>query len=282
LLTSDLNAQDSAIVSFSIGNKYAFQGNIRINYESSGSPYSYSEFIIGDTIIDGRHYFKFFKPQGPLWGVPDTIITFRRADSFSVYQYNILYAYEDTIFNFKDIIGTVYHYDDAFNYYTLISKDSIYIFGERDSTIGILYRNGSFYRYASKLFLINFDVYNLLYEVHLELRGAIINGVYYCDSTLVSVNSQLNTNLSDYALYQNYPNPFNPLTTISFTLPSRSFVTLKIFDLLGREVATIVSEELSVGNYSRQWNASNISSGIYFYRLQAGSFIETKKLIFLK
>ncbi len=85
-----------------------------------------------------------------------------------------------------------------------------------------------------------------------------------------------------FSLNQNYPNPFNPSTTISFTLPSRSFVTLKIFDLLGREVAIIVSEEMSAGNYTRKWNAANMSSGIYFYRLQAGSFTETKKLVLLK
>jgi len=83
-------------------------------------------------------------------------------------------------------------------------------------------------------------------------------------------------------LEQNYPNPFNPSTTIQFTLPSRSFVSLKVFAVIGREVATIVSEELSAGSYSRTWNAANMSSGIYFYRLQAGTFTETKKLILLR
>ncbi|MFZ1978969.1 MAG: YCF48-related protein [Bacteroidota bacterium] len=85
-----------------------------------------------------------------------------------------------------------------------------------------------------------------------------------------------------YALSQNYPNPFNPSTTIAFALPSRSFVTLKIYDMLGREVALLASEELAAGNYTRQWNAASLSSGIYFYRLEAGSFIQTKKLILLK
>jgi hypothetical protein len=85
-----------------------------------------------------------------------------------------------------------------------------------------------------------------------------------------------------YCLDQNYPNPFNPTTTISFSLPSKSFVSIKVFDLIGREVATIISEELQPGNYSRQWNAEYISSGIYFYRLRANSFTETKKLILLR
>ena len=85
-----------------------------------------------------------------------------------------------------------------------------------------------------------------------------------------------------FSLGQNYPNPFNPTTTISFALPSRSLVTLKVFDLLGREVATIVSGEMSAGNYSKQWNASKFASGVYFYRLEAGSYTETKKLLLLK
>jgi photosystem II stability/assembly factor-like uncharacterized protein len=83
-------------------------------------------------------------------------------------------------------------------------------------------------------------------------------------------------------LFQNYPNPFNPSTTISFSIPSKSFVSLKVFDALGRKVSTLITEELSAGNHTRQWNAQNISSGVYFYRLQAGLFIETKKLILLR
>jgi endoglucanase len=86
----------------------------------------------------------------------------------------------------------------------------------------------------------------------------------------------------NYSLMQNFPNPFNPLTTISFDIPSRTFVSLKIFDLLGKEIASIVSEEMSTGTYSRQWNATNMPSGIYFYQLRAGSYTETKKLVLLR
>ncbi|MEW6655066.1 MAG: T9SS type A sorting domain-containing protein, partial [Bacteroidota bacterium] len=85
-----------------------------------------------------------------------------------------------------------------------------------------------------------------------------------------------------FNLEQNYPNPFNPATTISFSLPSKTFVSLKVFDALGREVSILVSEELPAGTYSSQWNASGLPSGVYFYRLQAGSFVDTKKLILLK
>ena len=85
-----------------------------------------------------------------------------------------------------------------------------------------------------------------------------------------------------FALEQNYPNPFNPSTMISFSLPTKSFVTLKVFDVIGREVTTLASEEKNAGTHQLQWNASSMPSGIYFYRLQAGSFTETKRLIVLK
>ena len=85
-----------------------------------------------------------------------------------------------------------------------------------------------------------------------------------------------------YRLYNNYPNPFNPSTIISYTLPQSGLVQLKVFDMLGCEVANLVNKEQSIGNYEIEFNASNLSSGIYLYRLQSGSFTETKKLILLR
>ncbi|MGB5288573.1 MAG: T9SS type A sorting domain-containing protein, partial [Ignavibacteriaceae bacterium] len=80
----------------------------------------------------------------------------------------------------------------------------------------------------------------------------------------------------------NYPNPFNPSTSIHFSIPSSEFVTLKVFDMLGNEVATIINEEKPAGSYQVEFNASQLSSGIYFYTINAGSFIETRKMILLK
>lgn len=85
-----------------------------------------------------------------------------------------------------------------------------------------------------------------------------------------------------YNLTQNYPNPFNPVTTIQYSIPQRSNVTLKVYDIIGNEVATLVNEEKERGVFSVRFDASNLASGIYFYRLQAGSFVETKKMILLK
>lgn len=87
---------------------------------------------------------------------------------------------------------------------------------------------------------------------------------------------------STFALYQNYPNPFNPSTTISYQLPAFSHVTLIVYDVLGREVATLVNEYKKMGNYAVEFNATNLSSGVYFYRLQTGPYHDTKKLLLLK
>jgi aminopeptidase N len=85
-----------------------------------------------------------------------------------------------------------------------------------------------------------------------------------------------------FALCQNYPNPFNPLTSIEYRVGSIEYVTLKIYDVLGNEVATLVNEEKPAGTYEVTWNAKNLSSGVYYYQLKADDFIETKKLLFLK
>ncbi len=83
-------------------------------------------------------------------------------------------------------------------------------------------------------------------------------------------------------LSQNYPNPFNPITSIKYIIDSRQFVNLKVYDLLGREVATLVNEEKPAGTYEIEFDAKNLSSGIYFYKLQSGSFVDSKKMIYLK
>ncbi|MGA3246000.1 MAG: T9SS type A sorting domain-containing protein [Bacteroidota bacterium] len=85
-----------------------------------------------------------------------------------------------------------------------------------------------------------------------------------------------------YALEQNYPNPFNPSTTINYSLPKSATVTIKIFNALGQEVALLVNERKDPGNYQTTWNAANTPSGEYFYRLQAGEYTETKKMILLR
>ena len=121
--------------------------------------------------------------------------------------------------------------------------------------------------------------------------GYLLDGTFYiqmarCSATITPLKSVTTVEkiepLTEFLLAQNFPNPFNPATRIAFSIPSRSFVSLKIFDIMGRETAVLVDEELAAGSHARQWNASAMSSGIYFYRLQAGSFTETKKLVLMR
>ena len=94
---------------------------------------------------------------------------------------------------------------------------------------------------------------------------------------------KLNTSVPDnYALHQNYPNPFNPITKIRFELPSAGVTTLKIFNILGKEVATLFNNKLSPGSYEYEWNAGNLPSGVYFYKLIANDFTDVKKMLLLK
>jgi hypothetical protein len=87
---------------------------------------------------------------------------------------------------------------------------------------------------------------------------------------------------NEFSLSQNYPNPFNPSTKIKYQIPELSFINIKVYDVLGNEVATLVNEEKPVGEYEVGFNGRGLTSGIYFYQLKAGSFVETKKMIFIK
>ena len=86
----------------------------------------------------------------------------------------------------------------------------------------------------------------------------------------------------DYVLYQSYPNPFNPSTTIKYSIPNVDKVSIKVYDILGKEVATLVNEYKNAGTYTVEFNAARFASGIYFYQIKSGSFVETKKMILLK
>ncbi len=107
------------------------------------------------------------------------------------------------------------------------------------------------------------------------------DGIYKWDPSLVATE-RIESAARNFALGQNYSNPFNAVTTISFSIPLRLYVTLRIFDVLGNEVTTLVSEEMQAGNYTRQWDATGLRNGVYFYGLQAGKYSEMKKMVVMK
>jgi hypothetical protein len=123
--------------------------------------------------------------------------------------------------------------------------------------------------YFDTLYIVSNSIYSLT-KVPLMLTNI----------TSVSQNSSSIPN--SYGISQNYPNPFNPTTVVNYQLPINSFVTLKVYDMLGREVAILLNERKSAGYYSVTFNAVHLPSGVYFYRLQAGPYTQTKKIVLLK
>jgi hypothetical protein len=113
---------------------------------------------------------------------------------------------------------------------------------------------------------------------------ATSNSIFFSTASIVTDVEEASARVPmSYTLYQNYPNPFNPQTTISYLLPRASTVTLKVYDLIGREVAILMQNERKVpGNYKISFDASNLSSGVYFYKLQTKRFIKTKQMVLVK
>jgi len=108
---------------------------------------------------------------------------------------------------------------------------------------------------------------------------------YYMFKVTSNISSTMeseNIIIDEFNLFQNYPNPFNPITKINYSIPRTSFVILKVYNFLGKEITTLVLEEKTIGNYEIEFDGSNLASGIYFYKMQTEGFTETKKFILIK
>ncbi len=167
------------------------------------------------------------------------------------------------------------------NSWTNISK-IVYeydIYGNATSALGYDWDNGS----------NNWIVAPLTSKFTLNLFYNNQSNMYHYYGTDVNITYQSFTDVKNeisgsfnFNLEQNYPNPFNPSTTIKFSIPTSGNVTLKVYDLLGKEVATLVNEELAAGVYTTNFNAENLSSGIYFYKLSTANYTASKKMLLIK
>jgi hypothetical protein len=118
---------------------------------------------------------------------------------------------------------------------------------------------------------------------NLYLRGAFIDGRLYGDTTIVSVHEHHTPEFStSITLYPNFPNPFNSSTIFTFSIPIGVKITLKVFDVLGREIAMLADEKINPGTYSIGWTPKELPSGVYFYRLQAGKFTDMKMMLLIR
>ena len=239
--------------------------------------YFYVE-VIGDTTFSSNGYT--YKILVNNYGVRG----FRRIYNDKVYFYNKILQQDQIKYNFTLQPGDTVAVFPCENDTTIITLIDV-----RYQTIFGLERKQWLFLYDTVPYLDDEVVYTITDSIgltsvdniflHQVLLAANINGNTY--GTFVSVNGDHIVPKAVH-LNQNYPNPFNPSTKISWQLPVGSWQTLKVFDVLGNEVVILVDEYKPAGIYEVEWSATGLPSGIYFYRLQAGDFIEMKKMILLR
>ncbi len=170
--------------------------------------------------------------------------------------------------------------DDRFDF--ILSSQSIIDQG------GIDYVEDSYWAYGNDGEHFNVAIIDTPYAISLEIAFALhdvsdhLPVVAEFDFGVVSGVEDELMQPDDFILFQNYPNPFNPTTKIQYAVSNRQFISLNVYDVLGNEIAILVNEEKSSGTYEVEWNASGLSSGLYFYQLQSVGILETKKMLLIK
>ena len=152
-------------------------------------------------------------------------------------------------------------------------------------SVGLYYTSNAGASWSNQANLTVFDTMRTLYDVSITPSGhAWIGGgssAIYTNSPLVGINDMMQ-NPNSFLLYQNYPNPFNPTTKIQWSVSTTGFQSLKVYDILGREIATLVNEYKPSGSYEVEFDASKLTSGVYFYQLKSGNYFDVKKMVFLR
>jgi len=234
--------------------------------------------IIGDTLLSNDKQYKIFRDL-------DSTVYFDRLDTLSgnIYRAKLLNnIYKELLLDSLSAPLNSSFYAHRF------TTDSLVKITRFDSTLRTIAASSNplhFYTYKEYFGIVEHRKPSASTPGSLgfyyELIAARINGIWCGDSTLLERRDIAPEKIT-FSLSQNYPNPFNPSTTIRYSIPANGLVTIKLYDVLGNEIALLVNEEKSPGNYKAEFNASKLPSGIYFYRLQAGSSVQTKKMILLK
>ncbi len=291
ILNTPLNPAIFQFYPLEIDNKWVYTGTF-LTYPSDVSSMIYTREVTDIKIMPNNNTYYEIKGHEKYGQLRD-VKFYERIDSVNgrVYRYSpdsVNTGYEYLI---DDLIAekgdSVYSYRFQQNYLpanlsasgdTILFKDTV-SYKEFDiPDFPISYK----YVLANRFGLIKVESENDNRIYNYSLKSAIINGQIYGDTTLTTVENSKNSLPEKYNLSQNYPNPFNPTSIIQYEIPKSSFVILKVYDVLGREVATLVNELEAAGRYNITFDASKYSSGVYFYRIEAGSFSQIKKMVLLK
>jgi hypothetical protein len=265
-----LNYGDKWVYNFAGFNEY---GQLTDEYTT------YREIAADNIIINNKNYFLMLY-KSPCC----TDSLYYRIDSLDGRIYTIQSGVEGLFYDFQSEVGDTIIFEPSDPY-----SSSYYIYDEED--ISIFGYQTKFRTLVPNWFepiVVLVDSIGLYHSEFFEfggfsetLKGFIRNGVVYGDTTLTAVDYTIKP-LNAFDLYQNYPNPFNPITNIQYCIGSPGLVRLKIYDILGKEVAILVNEEKPAGRYSIEFNGSSLASGVYFYKLETGEFIQVKKMLLLK
>ena len=259
--------------------------------------------VLNDTTVNSR---KYYKVKGyPFSNIDDTNTVLIRYDSINgLLKQSTMWTHcnnESILFRLSAQIGdstgecysgwqyTCLNISDTFlfNQQTNVKAFGYFVNGHNTASFHHNFIKNIGLHYISRTSTGNQGIFGRIGE----LRGFILNGIVYGDTTSVIGISTISGNVPEsFSLSQNYPNPFNPTTNFEFTIPlSRGvsegrgvFVNLTIYDAMGRVVEILHNGELKPGTYKADWNASNFPSGVYFYKLIAVEFSETKKMILIK
>jgi len=279
-----------------IGNRfvYLYQWSSSVHGGGSSGGEKLQVMRITDTTtINGKKYYN-------CSGIPTIVSGWVRVDTNtkSLYKYDLS---NSCVFYYKEILvdslGMINPgVENSCNNFGFegISADSLFAFycNQVHFSHLILMNNlpsGEHHRYYNKKF--GFKYYSWNYSStstsaseHYTLKGCIIDGIMYGDTTGITIGiSPINTeNPSSFSLSQNIPNPFNPITNIKFSIINSGDVKFVVYDIQGREIQTLVNERLQPGSYEVTFDGSQLSSGVYFYKLISGNYTFTKKMVLLK
>ena len=270
-----------------IGNKWTYS-----HFATYGPEYRYQEGITGTLIMNGHLYYEF---------------TYYRAGYGSTVSYRRIDSVKNNVLIYSSGSGCAWLQNETTGDSLSAQKGDSSLYGcsafyRADTSARTLFgitRKTKIYGWSdffeagiTREFTKDIGFSNQFSFGHTStssnsLIGCVINGILFGDTSLVGINQISSEVPEKYSLSQNYPNPFNPVTIIRFAIPSNvksemSNVKIIIYDVLGREVQTLINENLSPGIYEVDFDGSNFSSGVYYYTLSTNDFIETKRMVLIK